>query len=297
MDRIKVIANPCAGRGSVGTRLARIEEILQEQGTAYDLVRTTRPGEATELARQARVEGYETVVAVGGDGTVHEIVNGLLQAAGDSVAGTLGIIPLGSGNDFVKVFDIPTNLVAACRYLLHGKVRLVDVGRLDDVFFVNSAGTGFDAMVALESRKIKRLTGLPRYLVAVLRTLLLKYRTPAATVTLDGQVIRQRITLTSIGLGRCAGGGFWLTPDAICDDGLFDVAIARDLGRLAILALVPHVMRGTHVDKEPVTMARARHVLVELAEPLPVYADGEIIYEATQRLELEVLPGRLRVIG
>ncbi|OGO43646.1 MAG: hypothetical protein A2Z04_02020 [Chloroflexi bacterium RBG_16_57_9] len=297
MDRIKVIANPSAGRGIVGARLPLLEGVLRAEGAAYDLVRTSRPGEAVELARQAKRDGFETVVAVGGDGTIHEIVNGLFQAAGDGVAGTLGIVPLGSGNDFVKILDIPGDPVSACRHLFRGKTRLIDAGRLNNIFFVNSAGTGFDALVALESHKIKRLTGLPRYFIAVLRTLLLNYQTPTATITFNGQTIRQRITLTSIGNGRSAGGGFLLTPDATCDDGLFDMAIARALSRRAILGLIPHVLRGTHIDKEPVTMARAAHILIELDAPLPVYADGEIIFEATQRVELEVLPRRLRVIG
>jgi diacylglycerol kinase (ATP) len=293
---VKLVVNPWAGRGAVGHLWPAIQEVLSRLGVQFDATQTSRPLEALEIARRAVLDGHDTVVAVGGDGTVNEVVNGLVRAAGEGVAGTLGVIPLGSGNDFIKVLELPTELNAACRRLVEGQPRLIDVGRVNDRYFVNGVGFGFDAKVAVESGRITRLTGLPLYLVAVLRTLLYNYSTPRATIRLDERVIDQTITMCWVGNGRCSGGGFWLTPDAHPDDGLFDIVIARGLSRLGILRLLPEVMKGTHVDKEPVTMARARRLVVDLDEPVPVHAEGEIIYPAAQHLEFEVLPGKLKVI-
>lgn len=295
--RYKLIVNPTAGRGAGEKTLPIVRNTLQRLGVEFDVALTTRPAEATDLARQALAEGYEILVAVGGDGVMHEIANGMLMETGGEVAGTLGIIPIGSGNDFVKMLDIPTDLVAACYHLVEGKTRLVDAGHINDRYFVNSTGTGFDGLVTIEAQKIRWLTGLPLYLLAVFRTLALTYRTPQAIIELDGETISQTITMVAVMNGRCYGGGFWITPDAENDDGLLDLAIARGLGRLEILRLLPDVMKGTHTDKEPVTMAQARRVVIHLAEPLPVHADGEIIYAEARHLELEILPQRLRVIG
>jgi len=172
----------------------------------------------------------------------------------------------------------------------------VDVGRLGSRIFTNGVGVGFDALVAVESRKISRLTGLPLYLLAVLRTLLLTYRTPAVRIALDDQTISQEITMIAIANGRCYGGGFWVAPQAEVQDGLLDVVTARGLGRLAILRLLPHVIKGTHLDKEPVRSYRSRHVVIESEEPLPMHADGEL-WPAASRIEIELIPGKLRVIA
>lgn len=266
-------------------------------GLAYDLVTTGQAGEAVTLAHAAVSDGYETIVAVGGDGTVNEVVNGMMDAVGPQPACTLGVIPLGSGNDFAKIPSLPTNVLGACHRLAAGYSVALDLGRVNDRYFVNGVGLGFDAQVSVEATKIPWLTGLPLYLLAVLRTLLLSYKTPEATIQLDDRTIRQSITMCYVGIGRCAGGGFWLTPDADASDGLFDVAIARGLSRLGILRLLPEVMKGTHVDKEPVTMARSRRLVVDLEEPVSVHADGELIYQAARHLEFEVLPQRLRVLA
>src|SRR5438093_1250310 len=122
------------------------------------------------------------------------------------------------------------------------------------------------------------------------RTMLLSYRTPPVTIGLDGATSQQRITLLTVGNGRCSGGSFWLTPDALLDDGLFDVCIARGMSKPQILALVPHVMKGTHVNKPAVRMARAAHITIQSEQPLPVHADGEILYTGAHELDVTLLP-------
>ncbi len=297
MTTAMLIANPAAGRRRVERQLPEIRQALKSLNVETDLVRTRAPGHGSELAARAEQAGYELVIAVGGDGTVHEVVGGLVAAAGDGTAGTLGIIPLGTGNDFIKVLDVPKDWRAACAKIAEGKTRRIDVGRVNDSIFNNNVGIGFDAQVGIEAQKIKRLRGTAVYMAALARTMLLSYSTPSVTIQLDGETIEQRITLLTIGNGRCSGGAFWLTPDALLDDGVFDVCIARGLSKPQILALVPFVMKGTHTKKSSVRMARAARISVHSDAPLPVHADGEILYTAAHQLDIELLPHKLDVIG
>lgn len=313
MPAMRVILNPYARRGAAATLKPRVLETLRTHGLEFDLVETSGPGDAVRLAREACDRGYSALVVVGGDGTLHEAVNGIQQAGAGPDDVTLGIVPTGSGNDFIKALDLPPDdLTTACARIARGHTRVVDIGVLKRLvtqdgaptdeetrarYFVNALGIGFDALVALETYKITWLTGLPLYLIAVIRALALRYDTPHMEIELDGQRISQSTTLVAIGNGRCQAGGFWLTPHAEVDDGQFDLAIARRLSRWGILRLLPEAMQGTHVDKEPVTMARARRVAIRTASPLPVQADGEILATAATYLETEVAPRRLRVFA
>lgn len=308
------IFNPNAGRG-LATRLKpTITDTLQRYDVDFDVVETNDRREGIRLAYEAVQDGYRQIIAVGGDGIVHEIVNGVMQteAAPDDVI--LGVIPAGSGNDFVKMLDMPAADVAtACKRIARGHTRMVDVGRINEMtsagravysikdgrpgYYHNMLGIGFTALAAFESERIDWLTGVPLYLVAAIRTLALTYRTPHMDIDLDGNLLSQRTTEVAVGNGRCQGGGFWITPDAEIDDGWFDLAIARGLSRVGILRLLPDVMQGTHINNEPITMARARYVTIDTAYPLPVQADGEILASRVNHIEVEVLPQRLCVVA
>jgi diacylglycerol kinase (ATP) len=297
MRSAKLIVNPIAGRGRAGALLPDIQSTLKSLGIDADVAHTHAPGEAAALAQRAKEDGFELVIAAGGDGTQNEIVNGLMRAANAHATGTLAIIPVGSGNDFVKMLDVPLDWRAACEKIANGKTRRIDVGCVNGRYFLNNVGIGFDAQVGIEARKVTWARGFTIYVVALARNMLLSYRTPHATIELDDQSFEQTITLLTVGNGRCSGGGFWLTPNALIDDGLFDVCIARGLTKPQILALIPDVMKGTHINKEPVRMAQARKVVVTSDEPLPVHADGEILYTDARQLVVEILPQKLDVIG
>lgn len=313
MARTLAIFNPKAGRGRAGRLKPAIVETLHRYDIDFDAVDTPDRGAGVSAARRAAEEGYERIIAVGGDGHIHEIINGLRQADIRPDEVVLGVVPVGSGNDFVKMLDLPAEDVAvACRRIAQGETRVVDVGRINRLagptrtifdmaagrprYFVNMLGMGFTALAAVESEKIDWLTGLPLYLVALIRTLALTYRTPHMQIDLDGNMISQRTTEVAVANGRCQGGGFWIAPDAEVDDGVFDLALLRGLSRVGILRLVPDVLQGTHIDKEPVTMAQARRVTVETEYPLPVQADGEILASSVTHLEAEVIPQCLHVI-
>jgi YegS/Rv2252/BmrU family lipid kinase len=291
---IKLIANPIAGRGKGGKVLPQVREALSRAGLEFSEALTTKPLEAIDLARQAAEEGYKLVVAMGGDGTSHEVANGILSSGNSEVA--LGLIPIGTGNDFADMFDTPTDLAQVAHRLWEGKTRLIDVGRVNDRYFVNVLGTGFDALVSIQALKIQHvLRGFPLYLAAVFITLK-EYQIPHITVEFDGERLSMPMTMINVANGKREGGGFLIAPDAQNDDGIFDICLARGLGRLGILRLLPEVIKGTHVDKEPVTMAKAKRVILDSPDPLPVHADGEIIYTDAHHLEIEIIPRRLRVI-
>jgi diacylglycerol kinase (ATP) len=305
--RYKVIVNPQAGRGFAGRSIPKIKALLAAEGLDFDLVTTSRAGEAVELARQAVLDGYGTVVAAGGDGTYQEVINGMLAAdhtADDGVVGNLGALSLGSGCDFAWNVDIPTALDAACARLARQETRVIDLGQLtvdgETRYFDNTVGIGFEGTVTLEVRKIKYLRGIALYLPAVLKSIFVTMR-PARSVIeyeQDGETRRLEgsYLLISVCNGTRAGGAFMIAPHAEPDDGLFDVCLVEDVPRTRMLALVPHFMKGTHVDQPDVSMVRTKWISIVSQDDLSGHADGELICTQARHVECEVIPKKLRVV-
>lgn len=307
--KIKVILNPNAGRGA-GHRLEpQIRQALAAHNVVYDLAHTTGPNHAIELARQAKLDGFDLVVAAGGDGTISEVVNGLALAAGaNGPVGTLGVIPVGTGNDFADMAGIPRNLDAAVGVIQTGRTQLVDLGQIhiqgdgkDELrTFNNNLGCGFEAQVTVESRKIKRLRGVAVYLTAVLKAMI-SYPQPHITASWTDeagqkQQVEKQMLMISIGNSRRTGGGFYVTPDAVMDDGLYDMAIADGLPRRRIMVLLPKVMMGTHTGDAALTFVRATQIRIASPSALPVHADGEMISYNADILDITIQPGRLEVL-
>ncbi len=294
-----LIANPVAGRGATRRLLPRVQEMLREHGLSFDTVITERPWHAAELARQAVASGYRVVIAMGGDGTSNEVLNGLIQAqeAGEGDA-AMGALCVGTGNDFAYGAGIPLDLEAGCAALARGRTRVVDVGLARGFrYFGNGVGIGFDAVVNVQAARYTQLRGFAVYLVAVLRTLLFYYRAPLTRIELDDMVLEQPTLMVSIMNGRRMGGGFLMTPHSAPDDGLFDLCIGAKMNQLQMLSFVPRFMRGTQVGRPRITMARSRHVRVVIKDGTQtVHADGETLCLDADELEFEVLPGRLRVV-
>jgi diacylglycerol kinase (ATP) len=292
----RLIYNPAAGRGRSHGLLPEIQRVLKAAGIEADVAQTRAPGDARVMARQAAQAQMPLVIAVGGDGTFQEVANGFVDCASAGPLPALGLVPAGTGNDFPKTLGV-ADWRAACDLIARGQRRQIDVGRVNGRIFVNNIGIGFDAQVGIEAQKIKRLRGQAVYLAALARTLILSYRTPEVTVQADDETFSQSITMLNVGNGRCSGGGFWFTPQARLDDGLLDLCVIRGLSKPQILGLVPHVMKGAHTTKEPVQMKRARRIVITSTDPLPVHADGEILYTNTHRLEIDLLPGQLTILG
>lgn len=306
-----VILNPWAGRGLAGQQRHKLEQALHEAGLACDLVTTHARGGATDLAYQAIEGNYQQIIAVGGDGTLNEIVNGIVDSARCKDTSTpcpqvtLGIVPIGTGCDFMKSIEgvVPNDIPNAVQRLIAGNTRRVDVGSvkitsaLQEVsrYFLNGLGMGVDAHVAAESIKLTRLRGLAVYLVAAIRALA-SYRSHPMRVRFDDQLIQRRFLMASVANGRCQGGGFWLTPDALIDDGLLDICLVNRIRLDQILRYLPTLLDGTHTHLRFVTMGRARCIEVESTVPFLVATDGEIVATDARALKIEVLPQALEIV-
>jgi YegS/Rv2252/BmrU family lipid kinase len=305
MSKHKIIVNPVSGRGAGEQAIPVVENLLRGHGLDFDIVRTERPWHAAELAEQAVRQGYGIVVAVGGDGTANEVLNGVMKAkqAGTGPSAVMGVVSIGRGNDFAFGVQVPPGLSAGCETLAKGQRRMIDVGRVvgglypEGRFFGNGVGIGFDAVVGFEALKMKRLHGFASYIVAALKTIFLYYRAPLVRIEFDGQTITMPALMVSIMNGRRMGGGFMMAPQAKTDDGRFDVCIARQVSRPRIFALIPRFMQGTQASHPAITTARTRQIKVTALEGvLPAHADGETLCTEGKELSLELLPAQIEMI-
>jgi diacylglycerol kinase (ATP) len=300
---MKVIVNPVAANGAVGKRWPQMRDILRAEGGQFDASFTTGPNHATELAREALSAGYRTIVAVGGDGTLNEVVNGLVIEGMVDPMVNLGIIPGGTGSDSVRTLGIPHDYRAACHCLLHSKPDCIDLGLITCVsegreiqrYFLNAAGLGFDGEVAERVNRSSKALGGTIPFLSSLFVKLLTYQNKTVKVTLDGQQrLQQKANSIVVCNGRYVGGSMHIAPHAALDDGLFDVVIIGDTGRLEIIANVPRIYRGTHLSHPKVDEYRARKVRVKAQERMLLQADGELIGEAP--VTFQIIPQALHVL-
>lgn len=295
----QLILNPAAGKGRAGRALETTRTFLRERGVEHALHLTEGPGHATELAASA--PAGTVVVALGGDGTVHEVAKGLLRggSAADATRGrTLGVVPLGSGNDFAFSLGLrPTDLNMALLRLVSGRTRMVDVAMANGEPFLNSLGSGFDADVAVRVAASPRfLPGVAGYLYAVFASLAV-HACPHCRVVVDGELVHEGPTLLAgVQNGPRTGGGFMFAPTAEPDDGLLDVLVARGITRWETVLLLPRVLRGTHLGHPAIGAWRGREVTVSWQEARPCHVDGEQLPTAPE-YTVSVVPGALPVLG
>jgi len=318
--KTRLIVNPIAANGKTAGRWPPIQEFLRTQGLDFDHVFTERPGHATELARQAVAEGCTLIVAVGGEGTLNEVVNGLVSPEGivppDVV---LGMIPSGTGTDFVRTLGTPRDYLQACQHLLRAETIAVDLGEVEYAplgpsagsgqslisshahdqtglahrYFINVAGLGFDGEAAERAnRSSKALGGTITYLISLVITLV-SYQNKHVELTMDGQTARRRLNSVIVSNGRYFGGGMFIAPHADLQDGLFDVIILGDLNKLEFAQNVPKVYNGTHLTHPKVEEYRAREVRVVSQERMLIQAEGELLGMAPATFRL--LPQAIRV--
>lgn len=290
-----VIFNPKAGRGYARSH---VEQARSWAAPTADLWPTAGPGHGVELARTAVAQGYRRVIAAGGDGTVHEVANGLLQTTDAAVR--FGTWPLGSSNDFA--FSLGIDRWFAGRGAMPLQPRPIDVGSVTSgsrqQFYVNCLGVGFNGMVTIEARRIRWLRGLPLYALAFIRAMLWRFRTPELTVTLeDTTVTRPTLSLT-VNLGK-REGGFPLALGAKQDDGLFDYLHVADVKRWELLRYLPALILGRLPTNHPkIRTGTCCRVSVTGAWPLCVHLDGEFFClpeDGVTGIEVELLPRRLLV--
>ncbi|MCA9932856.1 MAG: diacylglycerol kinase family lipid kinase [Ardenticatenaceae bacterium] len=301
--RIQVILNPKADLGRGAQNEAKIKALAQAHGEV-DVTLTQHSGHAQELALQAAQDGYDVVVAAGGDGTVHEVVNGLYAARAQGIDVALGVIPIGSGNDFAFANGLLGDVETAVSRLFTGQPRIIDLARIEDDrghsrVFDNNFGLGFDAVVVIETQKITRIHGFLMYLLAVLRTLVFYYDRPQVHVTFDDERVSQNILFLAMGVGPRGGGGFLLVPDAQNDDGLIDSCTVSAIGRLTMLQMIPKTFDGSHVTSQHVTMRLNERITIQSEMPMPIHVDGEMFSypaDGVQQVIVTSLPGAMKVI-
>jgi len=299
--RAKIIVNPVSAGGRVGKEWPQLQATLLQGGLQFDAELTQYPLHAVEIARQALDQGYRYFVAVGGDGTVNEVVNGLVVQGHIPAEAMLSIIPGGTGCDYIRILGISRNAAEACQTTLGHRTRRMDIGEIQCMrdgqpttrYFVNVAGLGFDGEVcARVNRGSKRIGGTLPYLTNLVINLF-AYRNKDVQITFDGESIQGRFNSVIVCNGQYFGGGMWIGPQAVPDDGIFDLVLVGDTGRLEFLLTVPRLYKGTHLTHPKIRALQVHQVRVESRQPMYIQAEGELVGEAPATFR--ILPGALNL--
>lgn len=300
--RVKIILNPVADMRNAWRVADDLRPQVNEYGNA-DWSGTVYPTHATELAKQAGEQGYDMVIAMGGDGTVHEVVNGLMRVP-EVQRPILGIVPVGSGNDFAHAIGVPLKSPQALAHALAGEPSAVDLGLLTDdhgrqEYFDNTLGIGFDTVVTIRSHRLPVLRGFLMYLTAVIQTIILNHDPVTMQIDSDGEKWTEKTLLLTLCNGPREGGGFLIAPSAVLDDGLLHYAMIRNVSRLMMFRLVPEVMKGTHGKFRQVKLGACKKLLVTGDRAMYIHADGEIYTgfgSDLRQATIEAVPGALKVV-
>lgn len=298
--KVKVILNPYANRWQAQGHAPAIHAAFARAGATCDLTLTTAPLVATREAREAALNSYDAVVAAGGDGTVSEVVNGLIQAAGDGPTRPLGVLPIGTGNDFNDMAGLPRDLDRSVDVIVSGNTRQVDAGQVlmgqEPHFFDNNCALAMEPMVTIENIRMRRLSGNIRYIVALAKALL-KMKAWKMKIRWEGGEHDGPMYLLSVCNSPRTGGVFYMSPEAQMDDGLFDFVYVPEISRLQVLRILPGLFKGTHLNHPLVSHGRSHWLDIESDPGTPIHADGEVITESERRVRYEVLPGKITLLA
>jgi diacylglycerol kinase (ATP) len=298
------IINPNANMGNAWRQAADLRPIMDEYGGA-DWAGSVYPTHAIELAKKAVEDGYELVIAGGGDGTVHEVVNAIMEFPKEQRP-ALGVIPLGSGNDFSYAVGMDPDPARALRQIFTGTESWVDIGKVEDdrgrtEYFDNTVGIGFDAVVTIHSHKMPWVRGLTMYVLAVLKTIFLNHHPLGVNVTMDGdKEYQEELLMFTLCNGGREGGGFHLYPDAKNGDGVFHYITVPNVSRLMMLRFIPMFMNGTHLKHPKVNYGDFKEMEVVSDSAMFIHIDGEVFAGFTsnlRRIQVTMEHQALRVIS
>ncbi len=289
------IVNFVAGRGRTERQWPPVWQVLQRKyaGQGLETSVTAGPRDATRIAKEAAEQGFERIVAVGGDGTLTEVADGIQQASSPT---TLAFVPTGAGCDFRRTAGIPQDVMAAAELALHGLAEPADIGTMSGTTFLNVAGVGFDAEVAAEDERLRnryRATGTVPYIRAVLHELW-SYRPREMRIVADGVSYEGRFLLVAVGNAQYYGGGMRIVPTASLQDGMLDVLMAGDYNVPETLALLPRVYSGGHVTSKKIRIVRCRNLSIEATPEASVHRDGEL--GGRTPVEFGVIPHALNLV-
>lgn len=301
--RLHVVLNPAAGGGRARRIRSELERELRDAGDLL-IVETDAPGRASALAAEAVRQGADIVIAVGGDGTIHEVANGMLAAqhADPEKAATLAVVPVGTGNDFAKMLDAEPGRAAAYRRVRSGVKRRIDAGRAvwdgGEEYFVNAFGAGIDTAVVHAIQSLRRLPQPLVYALGLARALA-RYRPRRLRATGDGHTMEREVMTVAVANGRCVAGSFRIAPDAQPDDGLLDLCLVERIPLHTQPGLAMRIVRGTHGAHPAVTTERAAQWTIEPTDgsALDFQLDGEPRRTRRGGVTLEVLPAALTVLA
>ncbi len=299
-----LLLNPHAGGGKGRKDIDRIEKLLLSEGFSYQLVISEYSRHAIQLAKNAVEKGSRHIIVAGGDGTLNEVVNGIFQqkeVSPDQIQ--IGMIPVGTGNDWIKTFGIKNNYLGAIHQIQEGKTMLQDVGKLsfseDGVehsrYFSNMAGFGFDALVAQKANALKEKgrSGLMVYLQSLIAAFV-QYKTRRVKILIDKVPVEELIFSVSLGIGKYNGGGMKQAPNAVPDNGIFDVTLIKKIGIWGILTNLAGLYSGKYIKDYRVICYKAKEIMITSEDPLIGEVDGECIGKS--QFFVEILPKKLRVI-
>lgn len=292
--RVKVILNPYANRWRAKAQAEDTAAAFRAAGVECDLVITDAPGRGTPIAEAAARDGYDAVVAAGGDGTINEVINGLIRAAGDGPTVPFGIVPLGTANDFNLMAGLPDTIAGSAGVIAAGQTRRIDAGQVNDRFFINNSAAAMEPMVTLENIKMTWLSGEIRYIVALLRALV-KLKPWQMKLAWDGGGYEGPAYLLSV-CNSPRTGGFTMAPGAELDDGLLDMVFAPQVSKGAVISILLKLMRGEHVHHPAVTFQRVTAIDLTSVPGTPLHSDGEIFAESAETVSYRVLPGKVTLL-
>jgi len=293
----KVILNPYSNRWNAQKRWPEAEAALKAAGVDFELSVSEHRRHATDLAAQAAREGFSPIIAAGGDGTIGDVANGLAQVAGDGQFVTLGMLPLGTANDLMCNLNMPLELDAAAKVIAAGKTRLLDVGKVNDRYFVNNSGIGLEPRTTVIQQGITWVKGIPRYLIAALQGIIENPHWDGV-VEWDSGRYEGPLTLVTVGNGARTGGLFFLTPHADPFDGKLSVVFGFKKTSLSLLKLLPQAMgsEGKFLSDPDIQEVNTTWVNITLKHLSPAHTDGELLDEPVSELNYTILPARLPVI-
>lgn len=302
--KVKLILNPMADMGRAWKTANNLRPIAQQFQGELTWSGTVYPSHAIELAKQAAEEGYDLVIALGGDGTVHEVMNGLMQVP-ENKRPVMAVVPIGSGNDFAYSIGITQKPDHALDHALKAvNIQPVDIGLLTDdhgrkEYFDNTLGIGFDAIVTIRSHKLPIVKGFLMYLTAVIQTIILNHHPAQVKVETDNETWENKILMLTLCNGPREGGGFMMSSNSKNDDGLLESVAVTNLSRTTMFRLVPEFMNGTHARFKQIRMGSFKKMMLTSDKPLYIHADGEIFTSFGSNLKnltIEVIPKALQVV-
>jgi len=289
--RFAVIVNPAAGKGKTMRKLSVLKELAARIQSRFEYFITEKPYHAAHISDRIH-KLYDGIIAFGGDGTANEVMNGL--AGSDT---PMGIIPIGTGNDFARSINVPKSIERALQIIHNYQTRIIDLGTIGERLFMNGVGIGFDGYVNLKSKSVKFFKGSLSYLYGIFSSLAFWKAIPMQ-IEIDDQLLpTKRSFLFAVGNGWSVGGGLILTPDALLDDQALDICHIADVPVGKILLNFGRLKTGTIGEVREVTLTKAKKIRIKSDYPLPTHFDGEFYQPLARELNIKIVPQSAVVIG